>query len=268
MAAMGYSLPLPPFSVCCRLLAILALVPCLARAQAGPRTDTPRAGHLRVTFEPVITTWDRQFTSTGGGHEQRIGNSLFAETRPAFGCSVIGGVVVCRYNFTPVFVREERRVTPLALDLGITNRIAVGVYAPIVRVNTRAGYLLDSVGGVGAPEAAARLDSILSDTTYGFGPIRGTSRRRRFFAGDVEVHAKYRVIESRSYAMSGAVVVRLPTGHLDSPNHLLDLSTGDHQTDIELQMAHELTLFDRLWLNALVRAGRQQPGTRARRLRR
>jgi hypothetical protein len=265
---MGYPSPLPPFFEHSRPLLALAalLLPVAARAQAGPRTDTPRAGHLRVTFEPVITTWDRQFTSTGGGHEQRIGNSLFAETRPPFGCSVIGGVVVCRYNFTPVFVREERRVTPLALDLGITNRIAVGVYAPIVRVNTRAGYPLDSVGGVGAPEAAARLDSILSDTTYGFGPIRGTSRRRRFFAGDVEVHAKYRMIESRTYAMSGAVVVRLPTGHQDSPNHLFDLSTGDHQTDIELQMAHELTLFDRLWLNALVRAGRQQPGTRERRV--
>ena len=242
----------------------MLLLPAAARPQAVPRTDTPRAGHLRVTFEPVITTWDRQFTSDG--HEQPIGKSLFEETRPPFGCSVVGGVVVCRYNFTPVLVREERRVTPLALDLGITNRIAVGVYAPIVRVNTRAGYPLDSIGGVGAPGAAARLDTILSDSTYGFGPIRGTSRRRRFFAGDVEVHAKYRMIESRTYAMSGAVVVRLPTGHQDSPNHLFDLSTGDHQTDIELQMAHELTLFDRVWLNALVRAGRQQPVTRERRV--
>jgi hypothetical protein len=74
------------------------------------------------------------------------------------------------------------------------------------------------------------------------------------------------MLESRNYALSGAVVVRLPTGHQDSPNNLFDLSTGDHQTDIELQVAQELTLFDRLWLNALVRAGRQQPGTRARRV--
>jgi len=255
---------LPPLTVCCRLLAIVALVPSLAHAQAGPRTDTPRAGHLRVTVEPVITTWDRQFTDDG--HEQRIGTSLFSETHPPFVCTTVKGFRTCRFNFTRVFVREERRVTPLALDFVITNRIAVGVYAPIVRVNTRAGFPLDSIGNPGAPGAAARLDSILSDTTYGFGPIRGTSRRRRFFAGDVEVHAKYRMIESRTYAMSGAVVVRLPTGHQDSPNHLFDLSTGDHQTDIELQLAHELTLFDRLWLNALVRVGRQQPGTRARRV--
>jgi hypothetical protein len=261
---MGYASPLPPFAACCRLVAILALVPCLVHAQAGPRTDTPRAGHLRVTFEPVVTTWDRQFTSNG--HEQKIGNSLVAETRPPFGCRRINGFVVCGFNFTPVLVREERRVTPLALDFGITNRIAVGVYAPLVRVNTRAGFPLASDGTPGAPGAAARLDSILSDTTLGFGPIVGTSRRRRFFAGDVEVNAKYRVIESHNYAFSGTVVVRLPTGHQDSPNNLFDISTGDHQTAIELQAAQELTLFDRLSLNALVRAGRQQPGTRARRV--
>jgi hypothetical protein len=133
-------------------------------------------------------------------------------------------------------------------------------------VNTRAGYQLDSLGNWGAPGAAARLDTILNDTTYAFGPVVGTSRRERFFAGDVEVNAKYRVLESQTYALSGAVVVRLPTGHQDSPNNLFDLSTGDHQTDIELQVAQELTLFNRLWLNALVRAGRQQPGTRERRV--
>ncbi len=66
--------------------------------------------------------------------------------------------------------------------------------------------------------------------------------------------------------MSAALLVRLPTGHQDSPNDLFDVATGDHQTDIEVRVAQELTLFDRLWLNALVRAGRQQPGTRTRRV--
>jgi hypothetical protein len=262
---MGYPSPLPPFAACCRLVAILALVPCLVQAQAGPRTDTPRAGTFRVTVEPVITTWDRQFTSDG--HEQAIGVSLFSETHPPYVCTTVKGFLTCRYDFSPVFVREERRVTPLAIDFGITNRLAIGVYAPVVRVNTRAGFQLDSVGGPGNPGAIQRLDSIITDTTtYRFEPIVGTSRRRRFFAGDVEVNAKYRVLDSPNYALSGAVVVRLPTGHQDSPNNLFDQSTGDHQTDIELQVAQELTLFDRIWINALVRGGRQQPGTRARRV--
>ncbi len=224
------------------LVAVSLLLPQITRAQAGPRTDTPRAGALRVTFEPVITTWEREFTDSG--HEQRIGASL-----PAV-----------------VFVREERRVTPLALDFGITNRLAVGVRVPLVRINTRAGFKLDSLGAPADTAAARRLDSLLQDTTYAFDPIVGTARSSRFFAGDVELEAKYRILESHNYALSGALLVRLPTGHQDSPNNLFDLSTGDHQTDIELQVAQELTLFDRLWLNALVRGGRQQPGTRARRV--
>ncbi len=224
------------------LAAVSSLLPQVTQAQAGPRTDTPRAGALRFTFEPVITTWEREFTDSG--HEQRIGASL-----PAL-----------------VFVHSERRVTSFGLDFGITNRLAVGVRVPLVRVNARAAFPLDSAGKPAPDSAAQALDSLLQDTTYAFGPIANTTRRLHYFAGDVEVEAKYRAVESRNYALSGALVVRLPTGHQDDPNGLFDLSTGDHQTDIEIQIAQELTLFDRLWLNALVRGARQQPGTRTRRV--
>ena len=206
-----------------------------------PRTDTPRAGTLRVTFEPVITTWDREFTDSG--------RRMIAAGLPE-----------------SVFVREEQRVTPLVLDFGITNRIAIGVRLPIVRVNTHAAYRLDSTGAPADTSTARALDSLLSDTTYAFGPIGNTTRNLRYFAGDVELQAKYRFVESHDYALSGALVVRLPTGHQDSPNRLFDLATGDHQTDIEIQVAQELTLLHRLWLNAMVRLVRQQPGTRERRV--
>jgi hypothetical protein len=246
---MGYASPLPPFLRNPRWLALGALLllspgllPGVSRAQAVPRTDTPRAGTLRVTFEPVITTWEREFT--GSGREQRVGAAL-----P-----------------TTVFVRAERRATPLGLDFGITNRIAVGVRLPIVRVNVRESFPQDSTGAPADSAGAASLDSLLQDTTYAFGAIAGTTRRLRYFAGDIELEAKYRILESHSYALSGALVVRLPTGHQDSPNRLFDLSTGDHQTDVELRIAQELTLLDRLWLNAAVRVGRQQPGTRERRV--
>ena len=186
---MGYAPPLPPlFKYSLSLAVGTLLLPGPVRAQAGPRTDTPRAGTLRVTFEPVITTWEREFTDDG--HERQVGASLFSETKPPLQCT--RGVVVCRYLFTPVFVRVERRVTPLALELGITNRLAVGAKLPLVRANTRETYPLDSLGRPGFAKAAQRLDSILQDSTYAFAPIAETSRRLRYFAGDVEVQAKYR----------------------------------------------------------------------------
>jgi len=225
------------------LLFVLILVAPAAAAQAVPRTDTPRAGTLRVTFEPVITTWEREFTDSG--REQRVGASL-----P-----------------TTVFIRAERRVTPLGLDFGITNRIAVGVRVPLVRVNVRESFPLDSAGDPADSAGKAALDTLLRGTTYAFDSISAnTPRHLRYFAGDIELEAKYRLLETHSYALSGAVVVRLATGHQDSPNRLFDVSTGDHQTDIEVRVAQELTLLNRLWLNAAVRLGRQQPGTRERRV--
>ena len=226
---------LPPFFA-------LALVVTSAATQAVPRTDTPRAGTLRVTFEPVITTWDREFTTTG---EQRIGASL-----P-----------------TTVIVHKEQRITPLGLDFGITNRISIGARFPVVRQFTRESYPLDSTGTEPADTAGARqLDSLLADTTYAFAAIQSTPRTMHFFPGDFELEAKYRMLESHNFSLSGAAIVRLPTGHQDSPNWLFDISTGDHQTDLELRVTEELTLFNRLWLNGSVRLGRQRAGERERRI--
>lgn len=224
----------------------------------------PRAGTLRVAFEPVITTWEQEFTADGS--KQRIGASLFGETRSSLHCTRISGFLACSIVPPPIFVRAERRETSLTTEFGISNRIAVGVRLPIVRVNVHEDFRLDTTGTPAQASAAQALDSLLSDTTYAFGPVGNTTRRLRYFPGDVELQARYRFLESHDYALSGALVVRLPTGHQDSPNRLFDLSTGDHQTDIEIQVAQELTLLHRLGLNAMVRAGRQQPGMRERRI--
>ena len=236
---------MPPFFSRLRLLALCALlVPGLppgVRAQAVPRTDTPRAGTLRVTFEPVITTWEREFTDSG---RQQIGASL-----P-----------------TTVLVRKEQRITPLGLDFGITNRVSIGARFPIVRVATRESYPMDSAGNPLDTAGVRALRDLLTDTTYAFDTIGSTPRHLRYFGGDFEVEAKYRMIESDNFALSGALIVRLPTGHQDSPNDLFDISTGNHQTDLELRIAQELTLFNRLWLNGSVRLVRQRPGERERRV--
>jgi hypothetical protein len=215
------------------LAALSFLLPRVTPAQAVPRTDTPRAGTLRVTFEPVTTTWEREFTAGG---RRRIGASLPAT----------------------IFVRAERRVTPLIAEFGISSRVAVAARLPLVR-----GW----VQARNDTTAAARsLDSLLRDSRYDFAPIRNTPRRLRYFPGDAELEAKYRLFVAPTYAASVALVLRFPTGHQDSPHDLFDISTGDHQTDIEAQVAQELIVANRLWLNVMVRAARQRPGTRERRV--
>src|SRR5204862_495031 len=84
-----------------------------------------------------------------------------------------------------------------------------------------------NVDTAGTPDSAGlALDTLLNDTTYAYGSLSPTPRNLHYFAGDMEVQAKYRFIESETYAISGTFLVRLPTGHQDSPNNLFDIPTG------------------------------------------
>jgi hypothetical protein len=124
--------------------------------------------------------------------------------------------------------------------------------------------LLPSFGTVAPDDIATLLaarTSGLGLTAYG-----ATPRRLRFFTGDVEVNAKYRFLSHESFAAAAQLVVRLPTGHQESPNDPFDIPTGDHQTDVEGRLTAELTLWHRIWLNAAVRSGRQLAGERDRRV--
>lgn len=218
------------------LFAFLLLPVTGLAAQAVERTDIPRAGRLRLTLDPTITIWDREYTSAG---RVPIGATLPAA----------------------VFVHAERRVTALTTELGLPFHLSLRATLPLVRTMVRARLPRDSAGG------GAALDSLLADTTYAFSPVEDTRQGLRFFPGDAEVAAKVRLTpDSGRYAAAVSAVLRLPTGHLDSPNDLFDLSSGDHQRDLEVRVAQELTLGGRLWLNLAVRAGRQRPGTRERRV--
>jgi hypothetical protein len=120
----------------------------------------------------------------------------------------------------------------------------------------------------GATVAATDVDALLAARTNGLGltPFSGTPRRLRFFSGDVEVSAKYRFVSRAAFAAAAQLVVRLPTGHQDSPNDPFDIATGDHQTDLEGRLTAEWTLWNRLWLNLALRGTRQMAGERERRV--
>ena len=123
-----------------------------------------------------------------------------------------------------------------------------------------AGFLLPS----------QRLDGgafadLLLDGPVGFGSrvFEDTPKFYQWWLGDVELSATYRAIVTAHYIAAVSGVLRLATGHQDSPRDPLDLSTGDHQRDIEARLTQELRL-GRLWLNLSLRGAQQAPGTRER----
>src|SRR5512143_3957214 len=377
----------PLFSLSIAAAAIVSLPTGRLTAQAVERTDTPRRGALRVTFDPRITTWEEVFTPGG---RQPLGAALAGDSltqwQPALALAQ-GNVraatglagYVARLGGSLLAIRSERRVTPIGLEYGLTNRLSLGATIPIVRVEVRerfrekpegsnvgalpdpSGYatfftslntaltqLNDSIaaGAYGCPssplcaraqalfsqgqslasalagavngnpdtiamflptagsEAGRQISAIVSGlsraladtfniaafssgtfllpevpvpgsatatilgdrlTSLGLAPFGGsTPRHLRYFAGDAEVAAKYRLLSADADAV--ALVVRLPTGHQDSPNDAFDLATGDHQTDVEGRFSGELTVWHRLWLNVSLRGARQLPGQRERRI--
>ena len=64
------------------LLSIPGLAPGVGAAQAVPRTDVPRAGTVRVTFDAVVSAWDNEFTPAG---RRPIGASLQVPQRSTVG---------------------------------------------------------------------------------------------------------------------------------------------------------------------------------------
>ncbi len=362
-------------------------------AQAVDRTDTPRRGALRVSFDPETMTWEQNFTPSG---RQGIGAALTGDSAAAALPSIaliqqdtraLTGLAgyIASLGHDLLAIRAERRVMPIGLEYGITDRLSLGVTVPIVRVQVRAGYTLHppggnigfgprtsadstlyttffthfaaalaqlsdsvAVGAYGCPTspACSRATAILAqgqamqqtldhavfgspDTVAKYLPVAGsdagqqitslitglqhaladtfhvtsfsndtfllpatsiadpadiadlyaartagldlapygdTPRRLRFFAGDVEVQAKMRLLVTDDASAAAAFVVRLPTGHQDSPNDPFDVATGDHQTDLEGRLTGEVTLLNRIWLNGSVRAARQLPGPRVRRV--
>jgi hypothetical protein len=278
-------------------------------------------------------------------------------------------------------IRAERRITPLTAEVGLTDRLSIGVMVPLVRVDVRKAYVLDTTGNLGrnplvfdgadlaytaffgafdssltqldqyiatncpanpscataqslstqghtmrlalgrviygtgptgrtpfiplkqstagqaidttiaqiqreladsfsiagftesltlptAPVSQDDFSFFLADSAFGFNdtPFDRTIRREQYGPGDAEVSAKYRLVAGDRYAAAAALVVRLPTGHLASPNDPFGVSTGDHQTDLEGRLIQEWTVGGRLWLNLNVRGGVQFAGERERRV--
>lgn len=75
--------------------------------------------------------------------------------------------------------------------------------------------------------------------------------------GDVEVGGWLQLIDSPRWRSQLAVLVRLPTGRMDEPGNLIDIGTGDHQTDVEVGFRNDFVLSRNLWIHAGGRYGVQ-----------
>lgn len=124
-------------------------------AQAVERSDVPGGGVLRVSFDPRVLAWDAQFTAAGrlvlgfpltgdtlGGAHIPVVARLERDLRTASGLpGFVASLGAARFS-----ARQERRVYPFTVELGVTRRLALKATVPVVRVATRTSLALSSRG--------------------------------------------------------------------------------------------------------------------------
>lgn len=234
----------------------------------NPRSNIPGADSLYgvffTGFDAALATMDQNIaagTYGAPGSPQRAAAQAFADSAR----NVRAALRRAAYGAGP------GDAAPLLPTAASTGGIAISTNLDRIQQELAAtwgvaGFTADFLLPT-ARASATDVQTLLVDSESGWGaaPFTDTRSRLRFWLGDVEVEARWNVANSRRYAATVGALVRLPTGHLDSPHDLIDLSAGDGQTDVEGQLTQELRA-GRLWLNAAVRIGVQLPGQRERRL--
>jgi hypothetical protein len=151
-----------------------------------------------------------------------------------------------------ILTRSQVRRTPVFLELGLLDRLAIRVMVPSVGTQVIATYFPDSARAIHAD----------SQITF---PMSGV--------GDVEVSTKLvwlRTISDtarfhpRGIALRSAVtaLARLGTGLPPHSYAQFGIGTGDGQTDLEVASQWDLLVGPRLWTSVVGRYGRQLRDTR------
>ncbi len=159
------------------LLVVVASATSALAAQAVERTDIPRRGTLRVTVDPRIITWDRQYMS--GTAWQPLGAPLTGDSVGSAGIPSVARLeqdvrtasglsgFLASLGKGLFSVRQERRTFPISAELGVTDRLAVSVMVPIVRVATRTRLQLSPTGSnLGANPLATQAGADVAYTDF------------------------------------------------------------------------------------------------------
>ena len=161
---------------CALLLALaagLVLTGGALAAQSVDRTDTPTRGQLRVTLDPRILAWSREFTSSG---LEPLGAPLSGDTIGALHIPAVARLqqdlriasgmsgFIASLGRGVFSARQEVRVTPITAELGLTDRLSFAITVPVVRTATRTAFKLTPPGATLGANPLARVSG--ADVRY------------------------------------------------------------------------------------------------------
>jgi hypothetical protein len=122
--------------------------------------------------------------------------------------------------------------------------------------------------GYALPTAALDSNGIRTYTSSPLYPLAAETLTTvvRTGIGDIELGGWYQVADREHWRGQVGGILRLGTGTMDSPGNLVDVGTGDGQTDVEVWTKHDVIFSPQLWLHAGGRYGVQFAHTLPRRV--
>jgi hypothetical protein len=170
----------------------------------------------------------------------------------------------------------------LAYERGITDRLSLGIRAPIVKNSVKARF--SAVGVNNGAHLAAQMGSLSPALTQGLFDLGGKQFNTAFFEqslftskgyeaphdfeksgiGDTELGAKYAFLQGRTFYVSGLLGGKIPTGSAPSMTNIFDKGTGTGAWGMAAQGTTELTATHWLTYGAAQKLTYYVPDTRAR----
>jgi hypothetical protein len=77
------------------------------------------------------------------------------------------------------------------------------------------------------------VQSIVTDSAFGYDLLRLATPRRTYTLGDMEAALRIGLLRGERLRVALTALARLPTGQRADPIHAFNLGTGDHQLDLE-----------------------------------
>ncbi len=205
------------------MAAALTSVAIPLRAQAvigyGDDATTLPAGMVRLGFMNGWTRFDQRFTAPDGSR---------------------------------IEAQARIRRTPITLELGVLNRLTVGVMVPSVGTYAEATYFPPSA-------LPGHADSLRLLGQSAVGDVESWAKLVWLGHQSEEERTQQRGMHVRS-ALTG--LVRLGTGTPAHASHQLAIGTGDGQTDVEAASQWDFIFGRRFWMSLVGRYVRQLPVTR------
>lgn len=179
-------------------------------------------------------------------------NPQLGQAMAAFGIDSLG-------SFAPS-LKISSLVLGTALEYGLSDRLTLGLIAPIVSANSIYELKFNKPDVIQANPFFGPVDFVKAaeDLAVEKGYQR-PGNWEAFGLGDLELGLKYSFLRNDLLSLAVKSGLRLPTGRADDPDNLTDLAFGDGQTDLGTTILADYTGLPNTLVNGLLKYTVQLP---------